>query len=210
MSFLVGSLGTLLSEFPDQIFFMLDGLTAHEVLCIGANNSAEDFELYCSDDTMSSKSKGTMDTRGETKEDGRRVGLRKINRKVNGLHPNLKVEMFIFCVLHLFIRVTEKIFFLVVVALADDVQDLVLLRDRLNQFLPGNGIRLGFSENGAAEKPSLNGSKTKAILSRSLRQKSSFLDGILEKPHTISQDACKQVLVDSITNCGLIPFFLKK
>jgi len=56
--------------------------------------------------------------RGETKEDGTRVGLRQIDRVVSGAsHPKLQVAKFIICILHLACRGTEKLLFLVLVHL---------------------------------------------------------------------------------------------
>ena len=54
--------------------------------------------------------------RGEVNEEGRRVGIRKIQRTlINPLHRGLNVKMFVPCVQHAFCRICEKIYHLVII-----------------------------------------------------------------------------------------------
>ncbi len=121
-------MGNFLDENSNEVFFLLDGKTAQDVAGLGGNNSAEDFVLY-NEETMGTVT-GTPDTRGQVKEDGRRVGLRTISRELsNPLHPKIKVTQLIMCIMHCFSRVTEGILRLTAGVIAEGVA--------LNQYLEG-------------------------------------------------------------------------
>ena len=93
--------------FGDDILFLLDGKTAQDFAGLGGNGSAEDFVLYTKE-VMGTNA--TEDTRGEVKENGRRAGLREIDRVFSdALHPKITASKIILCILHCFARITEKL-----------------------------------------------------------------------------------------------------
>jgi len=49
------SFGAFLTQNPQGTYFLLDGKTAHEVAGLGGHNSNEDFQLYTSEETSTSK-----------------------------------------------------------------------------------------------------------------------------------------------------------
>jgi len=64
-----------------NVLFCTDGKMAHIILLgLEGHLDAEDFQLYCEDETLPNAAKGLRDTRGDVDGTGRRVGLRKIKR----------------------------------------------------------------------------------------------------------------------------------
>jgi len=115
-----GSLGTFLDNDGDEVFYLLDGKTAQDFAGLQSNNSSEDFVLY-NHETMGTVN-GTLDTRGEVKADGRRVGLREINRDLpTALHASIKAAKFLMCIMHCFSRITECILRLFVTLIVEGV-----------------------------------------------------------------------------------------
>ena len=134
------SFGSFFTHHQNEFLFLLDGKTAHEVAGLGGHNSKEDFQMFSQDETIQSKFELLLPNhpeerrkkkeerrkkkeerrrktnlqicRSETK-DGRRVGLRSINRILeNPIHPLITIQMFIICILHMFLRISEKVILL--------------------------------------------------------------------------------------------------
>lgn len=123
-------------ELAGQTLFLLDGKTAQDFAGLKGNNSAEDFVLY-THEAMGTKK--TEDTRAQVKEDGRRVGLRSIDRVYEEpIHEEVKAKRMVMCVLHCFSRLTESLIQLEVNAIsAAGAQRLFLEESKNNRISKG-------------------------------------------------------------------------